>query len=83
MHIDIHMASKNVALHMSLVRRLDGLKRPGESYTHVIERLLPKEADFREVVAFLRQNPETGPDDLTPLVREARDLLNRPRRKGR
>jgi len=83
MHIDIHMASKNVALHMSLVRRLDQLKRPGESYTNVIERHLPQQMTVGELADYLRENPERLSDELTALTQEARRLANEPRRRGR
>ena len=83
MHINIHMASKNVALHMSLVRRLDQLKRPGESYTQVIERMLPEQMSIGEHADYLRRDPESGSGELTIHVQEERRLGNKPRRRVR
>lgn len=62
------------------MRKLDRLKRPGESYSDVIDRHLPPLRPLSELADYIREHPVAGPDDLTHRVQEIRRLLNKPRR---
>ena len=70
------MASKNVALRMDVIRKLDLLRRPGESYSDVIERHVAEKASLMELTRYLRKHRTEGPDTLGPILRQVRRDLN-------
>jgi predicted CopG family antitoxin len=70
------MASKNVALRMDVVEKLDRAKRPGESYSDVIERYVGDKPSLLEVIKFLRDHPLEGRDTLKPALRRIRREAN-------
>ena len=71
------MASKNVALRMDIVRILDRIRRPGESYSDVIGRHVAPKPSWTEIFQILKENRDEGPDELSKHVREVRRELNR------
>lgn len=65
------MSSKNVSLKQSVYEQLKAHKRPGESFSDVVERLLEGEqADWRKSVGIL-SNEEA--DELREFVRRRRE----------
>ncbi len=53
MHININnmtMVSKNISIRKVLYDRLELHKKPGESFSDVIERLLDKQKDERDIM---------------------------------
>ena len=76
MHSGSVMASKNVALRMDVVRKLDRIRRPGESYSDVIDRHVGPKQSWNEVIQYLRKHPMKGPDTLGPILRQVRRELN-------
>jgi len=62
---------------MDVVRKLDRARRPGESYSDVIARQLEEPPSLTDLIRYLRAHPESGPDDLTPQLREIRREANR------
>jgi predicted CopG family antitoxin len=71
------MASKNVALRMDVVRILDRIRRPSESYSDVIERHVAPKPSWSEIFQTLKDNRDDGPDELSSHVRDVRRELNR------
>lgn len=71
------VASKNVALRMDVVRKLDRAKRPGESYSDVIDRQFEDRPSLLELIKYLRENPVDDDGELDNLVREIRREGNR------
>ncbi len=70
------MASKNIAIRMDVVEKLDRAKGPGESYSDVIERYVGDRPSILEVIKYLREHPMKGPDTLTPRLRKMRKEAN-------
>jgi len=76
----MNMPPKNVALRTEVIALLDGEKRPGESYSDVILRLIPARRPFHQVLEELRRRPPVESDDLTRRVEDIRRHNNLPRR---
>ena len=77
MHIGAPVASKNLAIRDDVVRRLDLLKRDGESYSDVIARSLQPRPSLLDAIQYARDHPVPGPDTLTPRLRQIRADGNR------
>jgi predicted CopG family antitoxin len=75
------VSSKNIAIRMDIIEKLDRAKRPGESYSDVIERYVGDRTSLLEVVKYLREHPMKGKDTLTPIVRQIRREANESARR--
>jgi predicted CopG family antitoxin len=75
------MSSKNIAIRMDIIEKLDRAKRPGESYSDVIERYVGEKPPILELVKYLRDHPMKGKDTLTPILRKIRRDANESERR--
>ena len=77
MHSGSTVASKNLAIRMDVVKRLDQEKRPGESYSDVIARQLDRKPTIDEALAYARAHPVKGVSGFARRLREIREETDR------
>lgn len=66
-----------VAIRSDVAQRLDQAKRPGETYSDVIERILDDRSPLMAALEYARTHPIKGRDTLTPRLRKIRADGNR------
>ena len=71
------MAYIRVSVRADVKRKLDKLKRAGETYSDVIERFVAEPARMIEALDYLEKHRERGPDTLGPRLRRIRSEANK------